>query len=276
MPDSADLHLHTYYSDGKYSPLEIIDRAAKLGIKTISITDHDSINALPEAIMYAKSKGIEIIPGVELSTDINNIEVHLLGYFINYEDQEFNKYLSFLRDERLYRAKRIVKKLQKLGFKIEIEDVLKQSKLSAIGRPHIASAMLELGYVVDYYEAFQKYLGDGRPACERKIHVSPQSALKLISDAGALSFVAHPVNIKETILTELIDAGLDGIEVIHPSHQEFHRHFYKGIVNQYCLLESGGSDFHGGVKDDEDNFGKFLIPYSKVEAMKSMLISSKN
>ena len=272
MSQKADLHIHTYHSDGIYSPVEIIDKAKINGISIISITDHDSTNALPEAIEYGRQQGIEVIPGVEISTDINNIEVHLLGYFINYTDEEFNKYLTFFREERLYRAKRIVQKLRNFGMNIDLDDVLEEAKFSAIGRPHIATVMLKKGYVSDYYEAFDKYLGNNAPAFERKIHVSPQSALKLINDAGGLAFVAHPGNIKESILIELIEAGLDGIEVIHPSHQAHHKKFYKGIVSEYCLLDSGGSDFHGGFKNDETNFGEFYITPSKIEAMRKMLI----
>ena len=124
----------------------------------------------------------------------------------------------------------------------------------------------------DYFEAFQKYLRDGGPAYERKIHISPQSALKLISDTGGLSFIAHPGHLKESILMSLINSGLDGIEVTHPSHNDYQRKFYRGIVNQYCLLESGGSDYHGGAKGDEDNFGKFLLSQSRFEEMRQMLL----
>ena len=272
MSQKADLHIHTYHSDGIYSPIEIIDKAIEKGISIISITDHDSTNALSEAIEYGREKGVEVIPGVEISTDINNVEVHLLGYFINYTDEEFNKYLTFFREERLHRARRMVQKLNNLGMNVNLDDVLEEAKFSAIGRPHIATVMLKKGFVSDYYEAFDKYLGNNAPAFERKIHVSPQSALKLISDAGGLAFVAHPGNIKESILIELIEAGLDGIEVIHPSHQEHHLKFYRGIVSEYCLLDSGGSDFHGGFKNDADNFGSYLISSSKIEAMRKMLI----
>lgn len=272
MTLKADLHIHTHYSDGVYSPSEIINRACENNISAISITDHDSTNALPEAIQYGREKGIEIIPGLEISTDINNIEVHLLGYFIDYSDPELNKYLTFFRDERLHRAKRIIQKLNNLGINVALEDVTEEAKLSAIGRPHIASVLLKKGFVDNFYEAFEKYLGEGCPAFERKIHVSPQSALKLINDAGGLSFVAHPGNIKESILVELIEAGLDGIEVIHPSHQAHHIKFYRGIVSEYCLLDSGGSDFHGGFKEDDKNFGHFHVPASKIEAMRKMLV----
>lgn len=266
-----DLHTHTNKSDGALSPTELVLKAKKNKITTISITDHDSVNALDEAIEVGKEVGVNVIPGVELSTDIEDKEVHLLGLFLDLNNEELKKYLSFFRDERLYRAKRIVKKLNLLGHTITIDDVMEHAQSSAIGRPHIAFAMVEQGIVSNYYEAFGKYIGDDCPAYEKKIHVSPKSALKIIADAGGLSFIAHPGYIPETILTTLIKAGIDGIEVIHPSHNDYQVRFYRGIVNQYCLLESGGSDFHGGGKGDENNFGKFFISQSKLDAMQKMM-----
>lgn len=269
---NIDLHMHTLYSDGAYTTKELIDKAKNANLDIVSITDHDSVFAIREAIEYGKEVGIEVIPGLEISTDIEDKEVHLLGYFIDVEDEELQKYLKFFRDERVYRAKRIIKKLRQLGLEITFEDVMKESNNSAVGRPHIAIAIYKLGFVSDYYEAFHKYLRDNGPAYERKIHISPQSALKLINDTGGLSFIAHPGHLKESILMSLINAGLDGIEVTHPSHNDYQRKFYRGIVNQYCLLESGGSDYHGGAKGDEDNLGQYLLSQSRFEEMRQMLL----
>ena len=266
--------MHTTYSDGALSPVQLVDKAKERGLDIISITDHDSFNGIEEAMHYGKEVGIEVIPGVELSTDIEDKEVHLLGYFVDYKSEELCKYLNFFREERFYRAGRIVKKLNILGLDISLEDVLEEAQNSALGRPHIASVLLKKGYIRNFYEAFERYIGDHGPAYERKIHVSPQSALKLISDSGGLSFIAHPANMKESIITFLIKAGVDGIEVLHPSHSQFQIKFYKGIVSQYCLLESGGSDFHGGVKGDEDNLGKYYITSPKVDAMRKMLLKN--
>jgi hypothetical protein len=263
--------MHTLLSDGAYSPAELVQKVKSAGLDIISITDHDSVNGLKEAQAVGKDIGIEVIPGLEISTDLDDKEVHLLAYFIDIEHDELQKYLSFFRDERFHRAKRIVQKLRNLGLKITIEDVMDHAQNSAVGRPHIANALFNLGLTSSYYEAFERYIGDYGPAFERKIHVSPLSALKLINDAGGLSFVAHPGFMKETILINLIKAGIDGIEVVHPSHSENQISFYRGIVNQYCLLETGGSDFHGGKKDDEVNLGKYTISPNSLEAMRSML-----
>ncbi len=266
-----DFHMHTTYSDGHYTPFELIKKVKKQNIDIISITDHDSINGLEEAIAIGKDLGVEVIPGVEISTDVEDKEVHLLGYFLDINNSELKKYLSFFREERYHRALRMVKKLNAIGHAITIDDVLEVTNSSAIGRPHVALAMVKKGIVNDYYEAFQKYLRDGAPAYERKIHVSPQSALKLINDAGGLSFIAHPGHLKESILMTLINSGVDGIEVTHPSHNSYQHKFYRGIVNQYCLLESGGSDFHGGEKGDEDNLGKFWLAPKHYKEMLQIL-----
>lgn len=130
--------------------------------------------------------------------------------------------------------------------------------------------MLEKGFVNNFFEAFNKYIGDNGPAFERKIHVSPQSAIKIINDSGGLAFLAHPNGINESIITNLINLGIDGIEVVHSSHKKYQQRFYRGIVNQYCLLESGGSDFHGGMRNDEENFGKYVTSLSVVENIRNM------
>ncbi|MCX7875814.1 MAG: PHP domain-containing protein [Melioribacteraceae bacterium] len=267
----VDLHTHTNLSDGAFTPCELIELAYKNGIQALSITDHDSINAYDEIFECANDYKIELIPGVEISTDLEDKEIHLLGLFINLESDELKKYLNFFREERFHRAKRIINKLKNLGISISIDEVLDNSQNSAIGRPHIAYTMIEKGYVKNYQEAFERYLGDYSPAYERKIHVSVQSALKLISEAGGLSFVAHPGYMKENILQKLIEYGIDGIEVVHPSHNENQIQFYRGIVNQYCLLETGGSDFHGGKKMDFENLGKYFINYNQLSAIKNMI-----
>lgn len=271
MEGRVDLHIHTTCSDGFYTPEEIVEKAKELNLTGISITDHDNVDAIWRATEYAKKLGIEVISGVELSSDFGENEVHILAYFIDLENEELERYLQFFRTERLKRAERMIKKLNNLGFHITIDDILAKAKNSAIGRPHIAQALLEKEYVRTYYEAFNKYIGNGCPAYEKKVHISPRSAFKIISDAGGLSFIAHPGFMKESVLKELIDAGVDGIEVLHPSHNQQLMKFYKGIVNEYFLLESGGSDFHGGKRDDHANFGQYFVAQNHVEAMKKRL-----
>lgn len=270
----VDLHTHTFYSDGFFSPQEVVFKAAEKGINVLSITDHDSVNSLAEAITAGIEYGVEIIPGVEISTDISDREIHILGYFVDPGNKELEHYLSFFREERLKRADRIVKKLNDLGLGITMDDVIEQANKGAVGRPHIAHALTKKGLINNYFEAFNKYIGNGCPAYERKVHVSPQSAFKIISDAGGLSFIAHPGNLPEIIIKELIDAGVDGIEVVHPSHLPHKVKYYRGIVNEYFLLESGGSDFHGGDRNDESSFGKYYTNIGIVEAMRTRLLKN--
>ena len=268
----TDLHTHTNSSDGYYLAEELVMKAKEKGIEILSITDHDSTNSISKAIDVGRDLGIEIIPGVEISSDLRGAEVHILGYFIDINNKELEHYLRFFRDERLRRAANIIGKLNNLGLEITLNDVLTQAKNSAIGRPHIAQAMVERNLVNSYFEAFNKYIKNGGPAYEKKVHLSPQSAFKIISDAGGLSFIAHPGKMPEGIIKELIEAGADGIEVIHPSHDNNLVRFYRGIVNEYFLLESGGSDFHGGKREDDKNFGKYYSSSSVVEAMRRILM----
>ena len=270
----TDLHMHTNYSDGFHSPEKLIEKANSRDIKILSLTDHDNVNGIDEAVNHAKKFEIEVIPGVEISTDIRDTEVHILGYFIDPDNEDLEHYLHFFRDERYKRAVRMVKKLNILGLDIKIEDVMQFAKNSAVGRPHIAQALLAKGQVKSFFEAFYKYIGNHAPAYERKVHLSPQSAFKIINDAGGLSFIAHPGNMPEILIKELIDAGVDGIEVIHPSHSPEQVRYYRGIVNEYFLLESGGSDFHGGKREDDENLGKYYTSSKVVETMKTRLVGN--
>jgi predicted metal-dependent phosphoesterase TrpH len=274
MAQKTDLHTHTFYSDGFYSPEDLVIKAHAQEIEQLSITDHDSLNGISEAIECAGKLGIEIIPGLEISSDIRDTEVHILGYFIDPQNSELEHYLNFFREERYKRAIRMVKKLNILGLNITIDDVLVYAKNSAIGRPHIAQALLANGQVKSFFEAFYKYIGNHAPAYERKVHLSPQSAFKIINDAGGLSFIAHPGNMPEILIKELIDAGVDGIEVIHPSHSPEQTKFYRGIVNEYFLLECGGSDFHGGKREDDENLGKYYTTSRVVDAMQTRLVKN--
>jgi predicted metal-dependent phosphoesterase TrpH len=272
LRDKADLHLHSVYSDGLFTPQEIVKLANSKGISIISIVDHDSIQGLEETEAAASAFGIEVISGVELSSSMNQKEVHILGYFIDRKNTKLNDYLQYFRDERKKRAEKIIKNLNDLNIPLSMESVVSKDFVGSIGRPHIAHALLVNGFVVNYDEAFEKYIGLNGPAYEEKIHFSPKDAIELISQAGGLSFLAHPnKTLNENELINLIDMGIDGMEVIHPSHNAERVNYYKGITIQYFLLESGGSDFHGGRKRDDDNFGSYCVTSQVVDNMKRRL-----
>jgi 3',5'-nucleoside bisphosphate phosphatase len=268
----ADLHLHTTYSDGALSPLELVQRAQTFNLSVISITDHDNVGALDEAIEAGKQLGVEVIPGLELSVTLNEKDIHLLAYFFDYTNQHLLDYLTFFRYERLKRAERIVQKLNEINIPLKLDAVLDQAGIGSVGRPHIASALLEEGLTGTYHEAFMKYIGVGAPAYEKKYQLTPVEATKLISQSGGLSFLAHPGKYTtEVELSTLIQSGVDGIEVVHPSHNEARQEFYRGVVHQYFLLECGGSDFHGGKKNDDETLGTYTVSLEIVEEMRNRL-----
>ena len=271
----ADLHTHTTFSDGVFSPYELIKKCKQKGLSIISITDHDSVEAFPDAIAYGKEFGVEVIPGVELSALVDDKDVHILGYFVDYTNPNLLEYLEFFRRERVKRAERIVAKLNNINVPLKLETVMERAGKGAVGRPHIASAMVEKGYIDSYQQAFERFIGNGGPAYEKKFQLTLTDAIKLISSSGGLSFLAHPGRYTtEELLQQTIRSGLDGIEVIHPSHQQSHTLYYRGVVNEYFLLESGGSDFHGGKKNDDEVLGNYYIDEVLVNMMKHRLFSN--
>jgi hypothetical protein len=272
MDGKADLHIHTTFSDGAYSPRDVLQLAGRAGLTTISITDHDHVGAIDEAIAIGRDCGIHVIPGVELSASVGDVDIHILGYFLDHHNERLLEYLSHLRAERFKRAERIVGKLHNLNIPLPFNAVLEQAGDGSIGRPHIAHALVEHGLTQSYYEAFLKYIGTGKPAYEKKFQVSPREAIALISGTGGLSFIAHPANmVDDTLLWGLIDAGVDGIEVVHPAHSVERVNYYRGIASEHFLLMSGGSDFHGGKKNGTEVLGMYSIPESQVAMMRRRL-----
>ncbi len=266
----ADLHLHSNYSDGRFSPKELINKSCLLGLQAIAIVDHDDISAVPEAIKYGKEKGIEVLTGVELSIFYQNYDLHILAYCFDYQNSELVKYLNFFKQERINRACKIVQNLNKLGMPISIEEVLENAGHGSIGRPHIADILVNRGFVYSFQEAFNKFLGDGKPANVEKYKIDLENAVALVKAAGGVCAVAHPgMRLKDEDLLILVKSGLDGIEVIHPKHSETQIRNYMEIAKNNNLLITGGSDFHDG-RNGEEALGKFNIPYKAVTDMKEL------
>ncbi|MBS4028659.1 MAG: PHP domain-containing protein [Ignavibacteriales bacterium] len=271
----ADLHTHTIASDGALTAEQLVSKAADAGVDIISITDHDSIESLEPARLKGEQVGVEVIPGVELSLNIEERDVHLLAYFFDPANSDFRNYLLSVREARFRRAERIVSALHKLNVNLPFEAVLSKAGSGTIGRFHIALALLELGYVSTYQNAFTKYLGFRAPAYEKNISLPPEELFSLVTGAGGLTFIAHPgKSFSDSVLQTLIKLGVDGIEVIHPSHSPALTNYYRSIASEYCLLESGGSDYHGGERQDDYAFGTVTIPITFVETMRHRLFQT--
>ncbi len=263
----ADLHLHSIHSDGRLPPAEIVAIAKERGLTAISLTDHDSVGGIPEAQKAGGPANLEIIPGIELSASLDGKDIHILGYFIDIENPTLLAKLAIFRHSREDRARKMVIGLQSQGVEISFDEVQEQAGGGAFGRPHIANVLLNKGYARDVYGVFQKYLGYDCPAYVEKFSLHPRDAIDLIHQAGGLAFLAHPsLYMKERHLMTVIQSGLDGIETAHPNHFEHSISYYKRIVEQYGLLESGGSDCHG--RHEQIVIGRHTIAYEQVLRMK--------
>jgi len=266
----ADLHLHTHHSDGQCSPQEVVDKCSAYGLRAIAIVDHDEISGLPEAIEYGRAKGLEVLTGVELSVSFQNLDIHVLGYGFDCTHGPLVDYIAFLKEERVKRARRIVQRLAQMGMPLTFEAVLEKAGMGSVGRPHIAHALVEAGYVNSFQEAFNRFLADGRPANIRKHKIDITAAMKLIAEAGGVCALAHPgLQLRDEQVLQLAKVGLDAIEVVHPKHTPERVRFYRDLAESNGLLATGGSDFHGGARGEE-SLGKYTIPYEIVVQIKRL------
>ena len=267
----ADLHIHTQASDGWLTPDMAVEQAKDAGLAAISIADHDSVSGIEAAIWAGKKHGVEVIPGVELSSGFEGRELHLLGYFVDWRDKKFQDKLLTIQEARVDRAKRILNRLRNLNINISYNVVIVIAG-GTVGRPHIAKALLDRGYVRTVQEAFEKYLGIDRPAYVEKYPLSPAEAMRIIHKAGGISALAHPVFSRtDEVLPELVDQGLQAIEVYHSRHDAMATRHFEELAKKYDLLIVGGSDAHGR----EVPVGAVKIPYELVEKMKEKLSAPK-
>ncbi len=266
----VDLHIHTNFSDGLLTPAQAVEYASKVDLKAIGITDHDTIDGIPEAFEAGKRFGIEIVPGVELSSKYEDRDIHILGYYFDPENSRLQHYLECFRKERYRRAVKMVQNLNKLGVRMTIEEVEKRATTGNIGRPHLAEVLMEKGYVETFQEAFYRYIGYGSKAYEEKYKITPQEAIVLISEARGISLLAHPgYGISNEFIYNLVKSGLDGIEIVHPKLDDSRTQHLQKIAREYGILVAGGSDCHGGRNGTID-IGKYKIPYAMLEEMKSI------
>jgi len=270
MTKYADLHLHTVYSDGTYTPEELVAKSVKAKLAAIAITDHDTVGAIGPAMKLAKEVDLEILPGIELSAEYEGQEIHILGYLIDYKSKALKEKLAKLREIRVERIHKIVAKLKEMDVILPPEAVFALSGNGTVGRLHVARAMVKEGLIGCTYEAFQKYIGDKCPAYVLGFKLSPKEAVKVIKDAGGVPVLAHPYIIKDdNLLIELINSGIMGLEVYYPEHSQSMVNFYLELAKKYNLVLTGGSDCHGAAKS-EVRIGSMKVPYELVEKLKEV------
>ncbi len=279
MPATIDLHLHTLASDGRLSPTELIQLVANQGLETISITDHDSTEGLAEAYEAAKEfPYMRIIPGIEMSADIPGDEVHVLGYFLDYHDVEFQETLTELRRGRVGRAQVIVEKLVALGKPVEWERVLHFAGDGTVGRPHIALAMVEAGYFKEPKEAFEEYLGNDGLAYYDRPKLNPTESVAMIRKVGGVPVLAHPtfMNDMEAGIASLKKEGLVGMEVYYAQYDDDTVRHLARLAREYDLIPCGGSDYHGLGNTGEPLPGTLGPPEETVKLLEDAAAVTKS
>ena len=255
----VDLHAHSTASDGSRAPADVIREAKRIGLAAIALTDHDTVAGIAEATAIAEELGLRVVPGIELSAVEGEVETHILGLHLS-DTRELEAKLVALREMRRHRAERMVQRLNELGVRIEFASVLEQAAGGAIGRPHVARAMIAEGWAVDFRDAFDRYLGNGRPAYVTKERLAVSEATGLIHRAGGLAVLAHPSHsgTRERIAA-FVEQGIDGVEVRHPSHSAEDTARLAALVEHFSLVPSGGSDWHGS-SDGPRTLGMMRVP----------------
>lgn len=267
----VDLHLHTTASDGRLTPSELVDLAAAQGLRVIAITDHDSTEGLPEAFEAArKHPGLTLIPGIELSADVPGNEIHILGYYIRHDDPDVQATLTQFRQGRQDRGRRMVESLREMGMEITWERVQELAGEAAIGRPHVAEALVEGGWVRDTDEAFKKYIGRNGPAYTERAKLSPADAINLIKSWGGVPVMAHPIYVDDYLnhVADLTAAGLVGMEVHYAKFSQEQVEELAKVADRFGLVPCGGSDYHAIPDRDEWLPGANGPPLETVELLK--------
>jgi len=259
----ADLHTHSTASDGTLAPADLVLQASRRGLSIIALTDHDTTAGLDEAMTAGAQLGVRVIPGIELSTNVRAGEVHMLGYGIDPANEVLQGALAGYRRERVDRARRIIDRLRDMGVDLSVDAVISTGSDAAVGRPHIARAMIEAGYVQSVSEAFDRYIGNGKPAyIESERKPTPVEAITLIRAAGGLPVHAHPFSSEEfpATLPSLVAAGLAGIEVYYAEYSLEQRQLLAEIASEHGILATGGSDYHGERFKERRDLGSVDLP----------------
>lgn len=277
MERYIDLHTHSTKSDGSMTPTELVQHAKKTSLAAIALTDHDSFDGVEEAMIEGKRIGLEVVPGIEFSAK-SETETHILGYYIDINNKEILKSIKGIRKTRNERTNETSSLLKKLGFDITVDEVMKIAPGGIVGRAHYARVMMEKGYVSSVKEAFDLYLSNGKPAYCSRQHITDKEAVKLIKQAGGFAFVAHLHLMKKTdealysFISELKQAGLDGIEGYYSEYTFEMQEKYQKLAKDLSLKISGGTDFHANMKPHIDigvGLGNLKIPYSVLENIRN-------
>jgi predicted metal-dependent phosphoesterase TrpH len=272
MANVIDLHTHSTASDGIYTPTELLQQAHTIGLRVLALTDHDTTNGLDEASAAARRLGIDFIPGIEINTDVGSDEIHVLGYYLAYQRPDFQHVLQVLRDARVHRGQRMVELLNEQGVAVSWERV-REIAQGSVGRPHVAKALMEAGAVQSISEAFDKYIGKGCPAYVPRYRLAPIDAVRLIRSAHGLPVMAHPIGLPgldelRKWLPELVEAGLVGLETYYGPYTEEEVLQLRALADQYHLIPTGGTDFHGPGIHPTPLGGRF-VPFEAVERLKA-------
>ncbi len=267
MKNTVDLHIHTVASDGLHTPARIVAMARDRGLRTIAITDHDTISGVPKALEAARDTSLEVIPGVEVSTRSKDVEPHLLGYYVDHTSDALVGTLSRFQSLRLQRAKEIVCRLRARDIHLSWERLLDLAGGKSVGRPHIARAMEDAGYVDSFREAFDGYLAEGKPAYVPRIKMTPAEAIVLLDEAGGIPILAHPWH-ERSFVPSLVEDGLVGLEAYYPQYTSSMTTRLKRLAARHQLICTGGSDFHGLSIAPQNRLGGVHVPESCVQALK--------
>ena len=269
----VDLHTHSTFSDGRYTPTQLVKMAAAADIKLLAITDHDSVNGLEEAMQAAQNvpNAPQIVKGVEMGSQVGTDSVHILGYNIDIHNKNLLDKIQEMRHARETRLHRMLAKIGALGYHITVEDC--DPKNRAVGRPHVAKALVAAGYFQSVDEAFEVLLKRGRPGYEPQPKLSPEEAVRLLHEAGGIAVLAHPAELENLPLvnTLLNNIAFDGIEIYHPSADEKMQQYFLQLSEQHGLLTSGGSDFHGVEGRFPEELGVFKVYSDKVSITRTMV-----
>jgi 3',5'-nucleoside bisphosphate phosphatase len=269
----ADLHLHTLFSDGTFTPEELVLRAQKAGLACIALTDHDSVEGCDRAAAACAKVQMDFIAGAELTAEHQDTEVHILGYFLDTKNPVLLKRIAEFQAVRQNRINEMCAALNKLGIPLKAESVFALANCKSPGRPHVARALVKEKLIDNLDEAFERFLKKGKPAWVPKTKMSALESVELIHQAGGLAVMAHPgLNRTDDIIPALVKAGLDGIECFHTKHSTVMAERYLEIAEKYNLLVTGGSDCHGFSKK-QPLIGTVKLPYDHVEKMKQTRIS---